>query len=107
MVDKTTLIIRSTFHAPRSTSCDEQRGNALGTSAVYGMVTNYARLARLEDVTPHSLRHSFAKGLLDAGEDLVTVATLMGHSRLDTTARYTQPTGHDLAMAVERLAEEE
>jgi integrase/recombinase XerC len=52
------------------------------------------------------LRHSFAKSLLDAGEDLVTVQTLLGHERLDTTARYTQPGARDLEEAVGRLDEE-
>lgn len=38
-------------------------------------------------------------------ENLVTVATLMGHSRLDTTAIYTQPSRRDLEEAVEKLAD--
>lgn len=83
-----------------------QRGDRLVPSTVYGIIKNYARLAGLEDVTPHTLRHTFAKGLLDAGEDLVTVATLLGHARLDTTARYTQPSERDLHKAVDALASE-
>ena len=35
-----------------------------------------------------TLRHTFGKHLLDAGEDLVTVATLMDHKSADTTAIY-------------------
>jgi site-specific recombinase XerD len=68
------------------------------------VVEKYSQLAGLEGVTPHVLRHTFGKQTLDAGESLVTVATLMGHSRLDTTAIYTQPNQQDLERAVERLA---
>ena len=53
------------------------------------------RSAGSEGVTPH-LRYTFAKHLLDAGEDLVTVATLMGHKSLDTTAIYIRPSRRDL-----------
>jgi len=82
-----------------------QRGNGLGRAAVYDVVTKYARLAGLEDVSPHTLRHTFGKLALDEGENLVTVAHLMGHSWLDTTAIYTQPSQRDLEDAVEKLAD--
>jgi len=84
-----------------------QRGAGLTVRAVESLVAKYAWLAGLPEVTPHTLRHTFAKHLLDAGENLVTVATLMGHSRLDTTAVYTRPGAQDLERAVERLAEHE
>lgn len=84
-----------------------QRGQGLSVRAIESVVAKYARLAGLEGVTPHSLRHTFGKHLLDAGEDLVTVAALMGHSRLDTTAIYTRPSRRDIERAVERLAETE
>jgi site-specific recombinase XerD len=82
-----------------------QRG-PLNRQAVEKLIRKYASRAGLEGFSPHSLRHSFAKQLLDDGEDLVTVSALLGHERLDTTARYTHPGARDLEEAVGRLDEE-
>jgi len=80
-----------------------QRGEPLRPQGVELIVAKYASIAGLENVTPHVLRHSFAKQVLDSGTDLVAVARLLGHERLDSTARYTQPSERDLEKAVERL----
>lgn len=44
--------------------------------------------AGFDDVTPHTLRHSFASGLVRAGVDLPTVMRLMGHRDIKTTMKY-------------------
>jgi site-specific recombinase XerD len=55
--------------------------------------------------TPHDLRHTFAHRYLDEHPgDLVGLAHLLGHSSLDTTSIYTQPTAEALAERVDRLS---
>jgi site-specific recombinase XerD len=55
-------------------------------------------------VTPHILRHTYAKSLIDSGVGLEKVAALLGHSNLNTTRIYTTPGLQDLEDAVGELA---
>lgn len=77
----------------------------IGPEAVQRVARKYARLAQLEDVTPHTLRHTFAKRVLEAGTPAVTVSRLLGHGSVETTAIYTQPGWMDRVEAVERRAD--
>ncbi len=70
------------------------------------LLAHYSERAGVE-ATPHTLRHTAAKRLLtEAGADLLTVAALLGHERLDTTRRYTEPSLQDLETAVARIGSE-
>ena len=74
-------------------------------ATVWYTVKKYARAVGLDDVSPHTFRHSVATWLVrNPAVDMVTVATYLGHSRLDTTARYSQPSEDDLSAAADELA---
>lgn len=77
-----------------------QRG-PLTPRGVQQLLKKYAYLARIENLTPHVLRHTWATSLLNSGVDLVKVAALLGHENLNTTMVYTRPTFEELLRAVD------
>jgi integrase/recombinase XerC len=79
-----------------------QRG-PLTVRGLQAALARYGPYAKLEECTPHVLRHTFGKNLADAGTPIQVIADLMGHESLETTRRYVQPGHDDLAAAVERI----
>ena len=67
-----------------------QRGGRLSRQSAWQIISEAAHELEIrEDVSPHSLRHSFATHLLDGGADIRVVQELLGHSSVTTTQIYT------------------
>jgi len=80
-----------------------QRNEGVQSKTIQRAVQRFAKKAGIRNVTPHILRHSFAKSLIDAGVSLEKVAALLGHSNLNTTRIYTTPGVEDLEDAVGKI----
>ena len=66
------------------------RGGRLSRQSMWTMVSEAAKRAQIStEVSPHSLRHSYATHLLDGGADVRVVQELLGHSSVTTTQIYT------------------
>jgi len=79
------------------------RGGRLSARSIERSLGKYARLAGLgAGVTPHTLRHSFATHMLDAGADLRVVQEMLGHENLSTTQIYTHLTTERLKEVYDR-----
>ncbi len=67
------------------------RGHRLTRQGLWLIVKHYVReVGIVEDVTPHTLRHTFATHLIERKTDLETVQELLGHANISTTQVYTQ-----------------
>jgi len=78
-------------------------GSRLSSRSVRRKVAKYLKMAGLDpDISPHTIRHSFATHLLDNGADLRAVQELLGHQSLSSTQVYTHLTTARMREAYDR-----
>jgi integrase/recombinase XerC len=103
------LTVRATHPGARDTDALflSRLGDRLGDRSIRSVIGEVGRSAGLVDddgeprVHPHTLRHTFGTNMVREGVDLVTVADLMGHARVDTTRGYARSSLVGQAAAIE------
>jgi site-specific recombinase XerD len=99
LTSQTVAVVRAWLEERRGQAEDPlfptRQGHVLSRDAVRKLVTKHARTAAstcpsigAKAVSPHTLRHSAAMSLLQAGADTTVIALWLGHEQIDTTAIY-------------------
>ena len=79
------------------------RGERLTRQGFWQKIKEYAKSANLDtQISPHTLRHSFANHMLSGGADLRSVQELLGHANISTTQVYTRLTTEHIRRTYEK-----
>ena len=94
--------VKAGYGKPGSPHVFLNRGKPLSRQFAWALIRRHASQAGIKDVSPHTLRHSFATHLLQHGADSRSVQALLGHSDISTTQIYTHITDRHLRSAYDR-----
>jgi integrase/recombinase XerD len=79
------------------------RGRALSRQLAWSIIKSHAAKAQVPDISPHTLRHSFATHLIQHGADSRSVQAMLGHADISTTEIYTHITDLHMRKAYDRF----
>jgi integrase/recombinase XerD len=94
--------VKAGYGKPSSPHVFLHRGRPFTRQLAWSMIKRHAEKAGIKNVSPHTLRHSFATHLLQHGADSRSVQALLGHSDISTTQIYTHITDMHLRSAYDR-----
>jgi integrase/recombinase XerD len=78
-------------------------GRPVNRQMIHAFIKGYAQKCGLEDVSPHTLRHSFATHLIQNRADIRSVQQMLGHADISTTQIYTHITDAHLKKSYEKF----
>ncbi len=78
-------------------------GRPVNRQIIFNLIKEYAGKCGLEDVSPHTLRHSFATHLIQNRADVRSVQQMLGHADISTTQIYTHITDNHLRKTYEKF----
>lgn len=90
-IDRYLVLYRDQYDSEKETHLFvNRRGRPLNRISVWRLIKSYGKLAGIKkNISPHSLRHSFATHLLDNGAELRVIQEMLGHASISSTDRYT------------------
>lgn len=97
------LVVRRKLDASNQRLFVSSLKTPIDRQTIYKSIKRYALKAGLEDVSPHTLRHSFATHLMQRGADSRSVQAMLGHADISTTQIYTHMTDQHLRRAYNKF----
>ena len=91
---------------PRKFLFESKTNIVISRVEVYNIIVKYAELAKInKKVTPHTLRHTIATHMIKNDADVLSVKTILGHSKISTTEIYTHLNTKDLKAKYDAIKE--